>query len=357
MLYAFGSNGSGQLGLGHITDTSSPQECKATLGWEKVPGIPLKVAAGGNHTLILYSSERVYAGGASHGHTGQVRSIPVATSFSEALLSSDKSHRIKFCSAMWEASVVVTTDDRVFTCGSGAKGELGRGMDLIQVQKAQNPLKFSNSLPKGATIVDLAGSVSHAVIVLSNGDVYGWGNGRKGQLGETAGIIWEPRKIQGLGFKVNRAVCGREFTYLVGDAKEGRHTILGSDKWDIKSTAPEAVPDWKDIAASWGSIFVLKESGQIVSWGRNDHGQLASHVMPPVMKMAVGSEHVLVLTQDRRVFAWGWGEHGNCGGEIDKDGDVKDRCNEISIPDTERSTEIVGIGAGCATSWIWTKPP
>ena len=72
--------------------------------------------------------------------------------------------------------------------------------------------------------------------------------------------------------------------------------------------------------------------------------------------MAVGSEHALALTKDGRVLAWGWGEHGNCGLGTDEDGDVKHGWNEISITESDKSS-VVGLGAGCATSWIWTDTP
>ncbi|MCJ1393788.1 hypothetical protein MMC18_006664 [Xylographa bjoerkii] len=209
-------------------------------------------------------------------------------------------------------------------------------------------------MPEDATIIDIASGLQHTIIVLSNGEVYGWGNGRKGQLGEPAGIVSEPRKIDAVNFKVKRAVCGREFTYLVGDQNRGQHVVLGSDKFCIRSMAPESAMGWKDIGASWGSIFVLHQSGKMISWGRNDHGQLASRGLPLIAKMAVGSEHVLALTADGTVLAWGWGEHGNCGPDVDKEGDAKSPWSEIKSLDEEVGQSIIGIGAGCATSWLWT---
>ncbi|MCJ1225244.1 hypothetical protein MMC12_001893 [Toensbergia leucococca] len=335
MLYALGSNGSGQLGIAKSGDWSSPQECAFTNANDDMPGLPVKIAAGGNHTLILFESGDLYSVG---------KNI-------DGIFDSDLflvAQKIKLCSAMWESSVVVTTDNDIYTFGNGSKGELGVGPKVTTLAESQQLDKF---VADEAAIVDLASSVNHTVAVLSNGDVYGWGNGRKGQLGKPAQIVWVPRKIEDLGFPVVRAICGREFTYLVGDPTEGHHAIFGSDKWNVISNAPDAVPGWKDIGASWGSIFVLGSSGKITSWGRNDHRQLVSDNGPGVVKMAVGSEHVLVLSTDGKVLAWGWGEHGNCGPNTDENGDVEGA--EISLQ--HKSTPIVGIAAGCATSWLWTE--
>ena len=345
MLYAFGSNGSGQLGISSTEDVAFPHACRFNDLSDDIGDIK-QIAAGGNHTLVLLTSGELYFAGsnfdgrAGFGYLGQV---------------ADKFHRVnigslsvRLCSALWQASVIVTTSDQVYTFGTGTKGELGTGKAV-----ASEPDKVPDFPPTAEGIVDVTSGLNHTVIVLSNGDVWGWGNGRKGQLGEPAGIVQLPRKIQGLSFRVIRAVCGREFTYLVGEPREGHHAILGVNKWNIKSSAPLRVLDWKNIGASWCSIFVLKTSGRIESWGRDDHGQLAPGELPEIVKMAVGSEHALALTKDGKLLSWGWGEHGNCGPNRDEMNDVKGRWNEIATP-CGNSIVLQGLAAGCATSFIWS---
>jgi protein ATS1 len=173
-----------------------------------------------------------------------------------------------------------------------------------------------------------------------------------------------------------RACCGRDFTLVVGDAATGGDlALLGADtKWRVRAAAPPRIPGWTDVAAAWGSVYVLFGSGggdddddaSVRSWGRNDHGQLAPAGLPAVRAIAAGSEHALALTRDakRRLLAWGWGEHGNCGEAADERGDVKGRWNEIPLPGRRSggsgsgngSSADVGaavIGAGCASSWVW----
>jgi protein ATS1 len=341
-IYAFGSNGSGQLGLNRKDDTSIPIKCDAFFR-------PLRVEAGGNHTLIISASNDVYI-------SGEMRDLlrdpqdPNACTIFRAL-----GKKATFCSAAWEAATIADSAGVVYTWGYGDKGELGCGPDVKFLESPNYALDLSKVLPEGTTIVDLASGVHHTVLVLSDGSVLGWGNGRKGQLGEPAGLFWEPRMIGGLNFKVIRAVCGREFTYLVGDPTAGHHAILGTDKWRIKSDMPHDVSGWKDIGASWGSVFVLSAAGKVRSWGRNDHGQLAPESLPTIEHLAIGSEHAIALTEDEKVLVWGWGEHGNCGSEVDQNGDVKHRWNEVILHELGIEEVIRGVGAGCATSWIWTE--
>jgi protein ATS1 len=355
-IYAIGSNGSGQLGIGHKEDVSVP---KQVLFDSEPANNVTQVSAGGNHTLLLLSGMLYYSGDATSGACGLVPENKSSDSqFQPVLLSTqdsalDKSSTV-LCAATWEASVIVQKDEnglarKVYSFGLGNKGELGEGELLFRSAEAQLIKDFP---PTGLEVVDLAASVSHVVAVLSNGDVYGWGSGRKGQLGQPEGIIYTPRKIEGVEFKAVRAVCGREFTYLLGEPGEGKHQILGSDKWNVRSGAPPAVSGWKDVGASWGGISVLKGDGKLLTWGRDDHGQLAHPGLPALSQIAIGSEHSLGLSVDGDVLAWGWGEHGNCGPGT-TNGDVKGKWNVVAssryLPE---GAKISYIGAGCATSWI-----
>ena len=345
MLYAFGSNGAGQLGIRNEEDVSSPQACSFN-GENSALGEIRQIVAGGNHTLVLFESGDLYFAGSNvDGRAGRAHLGRKVDRFHRADLGSS---RVKMCSAVWEASVIVTTEEKVYTCGTGFKGELGTGQ-----MAASEPHSLPGFPPAGESIIDVASGVSHTVVVLANGDVWGWGNGRKGQLGEPAAIVHIPRKIQGLNFSVVRAVCGSEFTYLVGDPQKGHHAVFGHNKWNLKSGAPPDVLHWNSIGASWGSIFVLKVSGKLESWGRNDHGQLAPPELPRIVKVAVGSEHVLALTVDMKVVCWGWGEHGNCGPDTNESHDVDGQWNEIATPPGNMSISR-GLAAGCATSFAWT---
>lgn len=360
--YSFGSNGSGQLGIGHNLDVSVPKEVLFQTS-PSAQELPL-VRAGGNHTLLLFPSGALLWSGDNSsgacGPTGNSESIIPSfrpMSIANSSLEAD-GRKISLCGATWESSTIVTKDvsgksSQVYTFGLGNKGELGLG-ELIF--RTTSPQLIKDFPPAGTEVLDIASSVSHTVVVLSNGDVYGWGNGRKGQLGLPESIIHAPRKIEDIDFKVVRAVCGREFTYLLSGPNEGKHKVIGSNKWNVISDAPLEMRNWKDIGASWGSILVLQSNGKLLSWGRHDHGQLAPTGLPDLTEIAVGSEHVLACSSSGDVLAWGWGEHGNCGPDT-TGGDVKDRFNIVASSQilNQVGSKVTKLGAGCATSWIWTE--
>ncbi|KAJ5402457.1 uncharacterized protein N7487_008353 [Penicillium crustosum] len=414
-LFAFGSNGSGQLGIGHEEDVSTPTQCLFEQS-EPSQGSQIStiqntnladeseiitIAAGGNHTLLLTTSGSIYAAGCNedgrcgpHGATKNPKEPESDNNgnilcFRRIILSDPVSDtevsKFKHVSATWEGTIAVAsvprrssndvvngydsdTEDRVFVFGSSPKGELGLGSD--------NPTPVPGTCipsfpPTGLRITALASGMAHSAAVLSNGDVYGWGGARKGQLGKEnreARIAYSPVRIC-VPFFAEAVACGREFTVVSGRGRgDGQGEECGGRRGAIFYR-------YTGIAASWHGVYVhaapglgrVKPSttdaqtdsdsdlvgGSIVAWGRNDRGQLPPPDLPTPAKLAVGSEHAIALLGDGRVAAFGWGEHGNCGPGTDSQGNVSGTYNVISLPEAVGvDGRVVGVGAGCATSWI-----
>ncbi|KAI5919287.1 regulator of chromosome condensation 1/beta-lactamase-inhibitor protein II [Camillea tinctor] len=359
-LFALGSNGSGQLGLGHREDVSVPKEVR--FACEAPKNMITRVAAGGNHTIILTESGKAYWSGDSTTNSCGIvsNSEQDVPQFRELVLSTSESlGPVLYAACTWDSSVLVLEDahgkaTRVYICGNTENNVARPGMD---VPSKGEPHLLVDFPPTGTEVKGVAAGFKHVVIVLDNGDVYGWGNGRKGQLGRVedgSDLVYQyPRQIKNVNFKVAKAVCCQYTTCLIAEPGDGRILVIGADKWGLQSKALIEVPSWKAISASWGSIYILKRDGSLIAWGRDDHGQLPPPAVPAISDIAAGSEHVLVLTEDGDVLAWGWGEHGNCGPQTDKSGDVKGRWNVLaSLKNLPEGTQITAIGAGCATSWI-----
>jgi protein ATS1 len=338
-VHALGSNGSCQLGVGHYDDLSAPSLVEI----HNLDAPITSIKAGGNHTLILTKSGTVYATGENtDGRCAISTEVTSISSFTSSSLP-----KMEYIAATWDASFFASAH-AVYVCGSGLKGELGLGQSTV---KAASPQRIPDFPPTGTQIIDLAACMGHVVVVLSNGHVYGWGNGLHGQLGSPLSVVWSPRRLDDIPFPVSRAVCGKDFTCVFGDPADGKLQLLGvakRDRFNIKSNTPQTLSNWIDVQATWGGVYVLLRDNNLVAWGRNDHGQLPPTDIP-VTAMAAGSEHMLVLTTTGKVLAWGWGEHGNCGLPTDEQRDVKGRWYEL-----DSSTTVLHIGAGCATSWIIT---
>ncbi|EER40021.1 alpha-tubulin suppressor protein Aats1 [Histoplasma capsulatum H143] len=368
-LYAFGSNGSGQLGIGHLDDVPVPSRClfeqenkengPKDIDIACTSDEPVQIAAGGNHTLVLFKSGAVYTAGSNQNgrcahDPNRITSLLHFSRVGFARGDGSCVNRFKAIFATWEASFFVDAErGHLYVCGVGNKGELGLGENYVE---ANSPTRIREFPPTGLEITSISSSVSHTAATLSNGEVYGWGISRKGQLGEEnikKKILWVPQKIEDVSFFACQVACGREFTAVAGDARTGEFAIFGPEKWDILSGAPKEIKYYTTLAASWHGVYVHKQDGSTISWGRNDRGQLLPPNLPRLVKLAIGSEHAVAMIEGTNIVAFGWGEHGNCGPNTDAQGNVAGRWNEIPLS-AEDSNTVTGVGAGCATSWIMT---
>ncbi|KAG0157074.1 hypothetical protein PDIDSM_4258 [Penicillium digitatum] len=435
-LFAFGSNGSGQLGIDHGEDVSIPTQClfeqpEPSQGSQRhtvlntnnaVDSEIMTIAAGGNHTLLLTTSGSIYAAGCnSDGRCGPHRTNKNPKEpesdikggnilrFRRVILSDAVSNtevsQFKHVSATWEGTIAVAsvprisgndvvhghapeTEDRVFVLGSSPKGELGLGLDTPAPVPGTCIPSFP---PAGLRITALASGVAHSVTVLSNGDVCGWGGARKVNLGiEGLGLLTLLfgfvcrflRRLLLAGGSL-RLFRGKEESLSLraesdgvedgGLHGDGDH-LQDDEQWDCGCRGTVHYR-YTGIAASWHGVYVHAApglgrvepsmpnaqidpasdsvSGSIVAWGRNDRGQLPPPDLPTPVKLAVGSEHAIALLGDGRVAAFGWGEHGNCGPDTDSQGNVAGTFTVISLPEAVGADrKVVGVGAGCATSWM-----
>jgi protein ATS1 len=424
-LFAFGSNGSGQLGIGHLDDVSIPTPClfatdiaAADTAQEKTNLTDIldddiaHIAAGGNHTLLLTKSGAVYVSGCNidgrcgpqyhdqdeDGNISHFRRFILNDSITGAQILT-----FKCVSATWEGTIAVAStpqsrgmqkEDKVYVCGPSPKGTL----TYDTAAPIQPGTSVSNFPPEGTNITSLSSSMAHTIAILSNGDVYGWGGSRKGQLGaksRDSKIVCQPMKVD-VPFLVKGGACGREFSVVWGftgevcvfaeskmkwGVMEIPRILLGSGDSDqdacggVRGRIPFASAG---IGASWHGVYVHvapasglnpvngtdaqqdadsashPHPGSIIAWGRNDRGQLPPLSLPSTTCLAIGSEHVLALLEEGQVASFGWGEHGNCGPETDPQGNVSGTYNIVPLPDTASAAgeRVIGVGAGCATSFM-----
>lgn len=347
-LYVFGSNGEGQLGEGiSVADiVSNPT---------KLPRLPFfsnitAIKSGDNHTLLRVFTDIVR--GIGDNKVGQITGSVGPPRIDEFL---DLQKHAQFIAAACESSVFAYydggPDTTILSQGRAQWGELGRGEDDMCHRES---LSLKISIP--GEVIDLAAGVWHYVAVLKDGSVYGWGKARLCQLGtKLTDKVAKPTKIADILFKPVKVVCGKDFTYLVGDASTGEHVVLGKDKFNIVSSMPQDVKGWKDIGASWHAIFVLFDNGRLTAWGKENQWKLLPPDLPPIEQIAVGTDHILAVTKEGKLVSWGWGKHGNCGNLSNLQQNIKNDMvsgfwNMIEIPG-----RITKIAAGYCTSFVITE--
>ncbi len=254
-LWAWGSNETGALGLGHVEEQMAPAPLQRL-------GDVASAAVGRSHCLAVLKDGGVVAWGANANDQlaskafGQswvpvfveglppVRAVAAGVGHSVALgrdgsvwcwgwningqlgngarTDSSKPLRVRGLSGVCaiaagdRVTFALCADGSVWAWGSGLLGQLGNGLMLESLR----PVKVSG---QGGFIAIAAGS-DHALALHLDGSVWGWGNNRSGQLGDGVTINrGEPVKVLKLTGKVIAIAAGERYSLaLMAD-----HTVMG----------------------------------------------------------------------------------------------------------------------------------
>ncbi|RLV92396.1 hypothetical protein JA1_003209 [Spathaspora sp. JA1] len=331
-----GSNGCCQLGVGEGNDTD--QNTLIPVYFEssnKIQHKPKKISCGGNHTLILFENGDLFASGDNtYGQCGSEQT--------ESGIFKKISGKWLDVACGWEFSVLVNTNNQVFVCGKGSKGELGLGNSINETQLTE---VFKAS---GDKIIKVKSCMNHTILQCDD-ELWGWGSCRKGQLGTIENgtkVLYTPTKLKFESVNISEITdycLGREFTII---QTKSRLFKFGKFNVDSLPQLPNSL-----IGSMWSSFHVLAKDGTVRSFGNNSHGQLFPNNSPSITveEMSLGSEHGLASSKNV-IYTWGWGEHGNCGIQTKQTEDsvTFDYLNVLY----NGSHKVVLIGAGCATSWV-----
>ncbi|GMM31983.1 Ats1 protein [Martiniozyma asiatica (nom. inval.)] len=350
VLLCCGSNGSGQLGLGHKNDLNHLEKVQFNLtGFE-----PVKVVCGGNHTLVLGKDGSVFGSGLA---MGRLAALEI-----ENLKKFERIEGIyKDIAAGWEFSILVNCKNEIFAFGEGFNGELGLGKGTHKAKASKCKLNF-----KAKDDIKMIKASIHSVILqLSNGEIYAWGNNKRGQLlnfgmDKSLKVLWEPTLLPFEDTVLDWAM-GREFTVFLTKSKQGnlRLKFKGKDTFNIEHSMSQ-LKDLSNVKllAMWTSLH-CEINSTLFSFGNSSHGQLYAFDHNQKSLFTVGSEHGLCYDNvNHSVLSWGWGEHGNCGLPPDATEITNvtfDFLNTLyKVP---KQKEVVGLFGGCASSWVLVKDP
>ncbi|MDE3155355.1 MAG: chitobiase/beta-hexosaminidase C-terminal domain-containing protein [Acidobacteriota bacterium] len=306
VVWAWGSNGNGELGDGTTTSHVTP------VAVTSLSGI-VAIAAGTNFSLALKSDGTVWAWGANnYGQLGdgtttqRVTPVQVSGLSNVVAIAAGNSH-----------GVALGGDGSVWTWGRNSYGQLGDGTTTERT----TPVQVS-ALGTSAVAVGAAGDKSLAV--KTDGTVWVWGYNQYGETGN--GTTTTPQTSPVEAGTLNSAVR----------VDGGSHT---SSAWD-------------NVGALW-------------AWGYNGQGQLGDGTttqrtspvpigIDAIVALRGGGAHTVAARSDGTVWAWGYNNDGQLG-----DGTTTQRTSPVQIagPDS-----VVSVSAGAYYSvavssdgrvWSW----
>jgi hypothetical protein len=271
---AWGMNTDGRLGVG---DMSSP------VNWAKtVQGIPVGVtvdalSAGGTHSLILAGGQVYAAGSDRFGQLGQgAVNGANKTSFTSVVVPSSTPVAV---AAGGNHSLIVTASGKVFACGDNTYGQLARSSTTV----SSGTLVEVNFPGLSTKIVSVVAGADHNLAVDEDGGVWVWGRNSYGQLGKGTRTAAERIPSKLVGVAARAVATGFSHSLILETSGKvrgfGRNNCgqTGQSATSSVVLVPTLIAGLNDIqllAAGTDSSFAIDQAGQLRSWGYNAYGEL-----------------------------------------------------------------------------------
>ena len=313
--YAWGDNSFGQLGDGTTTSRNTPVTVK-TPDRKTYPDLPadftyVQVSAGETHSLALGSDGNAYAWG--NNGSGQLgdgtttsRHAPVRVKTPDRNTYPDLPADFTYVqvSAGGSYSLALGSDGNAYAWGNNTNGQLGNGTTSY---RQTTPVKVGKlaGVPTDFAYVQVSAGETHSLALGSDGNAYAWGYNYFGQLGGNGSYTQTtPVRVKTPDRKTYPDLPA-DFTYLQVSAG-GQHSLaLGSDG-NAYACGDNSLGPLGDGTTTNRSTPVRVKTP--------DHKVYPD--LPKdftYLQVSAGTDHSLAIGSDGYVWAWGCNSYGNLG--------------------------------------------
>jgi alpha-tubulin suppressor-like RCC1 family protein len=292
-----------------------------------------------------------------------------------------------------EHSLSVQEGGAIRAWGSNESDQLGDGRSFEEQLEIDMPVGVCapNNCASGMGGFSVAAGGQHSLALGGTGTAWAWGSNESGQLGDGFnGPAWDrvtpvmvkygPERGNAPLSEVQQIAAGEEHSLALlsnaagglveawgnnefgqlGDGKEDWHKD-GPGEVILQRNPRVALTGVKAIAAGANHSIALLPGGGLLAWGSNDHGQLGDYIntgpetcaggpcsqvavwvagprKEPPVAIAAGGDHNVVLLKDGTVMAWGANGSGQLG-----DGTTEDKHELVPV---QGLSNVVAIAAG-----------
>ncbi|MDI6788950.1 MAG: RCC1 repeat-containing protein, partial [Planctomycetota bacterium] len=316
-VFAWGSNGYGQLGIGNTTTQYVPTQT----GLANI----ISIATGLNHSLALRNDGTVWSWGAGiYGQLGDGTNTTSQTTPVQVIGIDN----VVAIAAVDNTSFAVLNDGTVRAWGQNAYSQLQ--LPSTGINSYQRP--FTVTLT-GITAV--ACGNEHTLAVGSGGTVFAWGYNTYGELGDGDNSTkYTPVQTVGLS---NITAVAAGYNHSLALKNDGTVHSWGRNNYGqlgqggtTDSNVPLLVPGITTavaIAACAYSSYALLSDGSVLAWGYNNYGQLGlpstgviCYQRPftvtgvsNIRSVSAGWDHSLAAQYNNGFWVWGYNNNGQLG--------------------------------------------
>lgn len=330
VLYGWGNNGFGILGVGDIAPRSSPVQ---VVGGQTFQSVAVGAGTSVGSVYALNTAGQCFAWG--QGTAGQLGDNTIVSKSSPVLVVGGLTFVKIAATTNGGSAHGLTTSGTIYSWGStpmmGDNTSTGKSSPVPVVGGITN-------------FVDVVGSDSSVYGLTADGKIYAWGVNSQGQLG-TNDVV--PRSSPTLvvgNQKWQSVICpvaaqgGTAWVFalattgdLYGWGVNGSSGILGDNTTVASRSSPTLVVGglkFKKVVSSGAALTLgLTGDGKLYGWGQNGAGQLGDNTTTfrssPVqvvggltfadMTLMFSQSTSFAMTIDGKVYAWGQNTNGEIG--------------------------------------------
>lgn len=332
IIYCWGRNDSGQLGVGDTIDRKRPVKVNFSRFIEKDASLVFqKVKSAEASTCALSNRNEIYCWGynidARLGDgTNENSNIPIKVDASN--LTQNES--FKDFDILGGHVCGLTNLGNLYCWGSNSFGQLGDN-DTKLIPTTQYSNEFNNLIFKS-----VATGYLFTCGLSNEGKLYCWGRNIYGELGVDISTAESINPILVSNSIFTQISAGNAFSCSIKDDGDvyclgannlfqmaNDNTIVNSFtpiKWDTTNTGSNLA---KLISSFFYHTCTISNEGKVYCWGRNDYGQLGNNDttdsipvasnIENVKKVSAGKLHSCALNNYGQIYCWGNNEYGQLG--------------------------------------------
>lgn len=295
VLYAWGVNANGQLGDGTTVNKSSPVVVLGGLTWGAV------VSTGTTSMAGITTAGALYAWGANgSGQLGD--NTIVAKSSPVAVLGGLVAAQVVGNQFTSPSVHVLTTSGQIYGWGDNSFGQLGDGTILAR----STPVLLTGTLPKFKAVYTDGGFGRVAFGMALDGTLYAWGEATTTNKGSSGfgNLVSRSSPVQVAGsLKFSQFHCWQQSSmgvttagvlYAWGNNTQGQIP----DGSTVGKSSPTLISGSQTWIAAWawqnGGIGVTTEA-KVYIWGQNNNGQLGDNTVVSKSTPTLIAGHSLMM--------------------------------------------------------------
>jgi uncharacterized repeat protein (TIGR02543 family) len=313
-LFAWGANNDGAIGdAGHWDHhRSNAVQIRPDINWGQGAGFSGMVSAGQEHSLAIDAEGRLWVWG--RNHSGQIGHYSVSRGDARRTpLQLMPGRRFTWVAAGWSHSLAIDEFGNMWGWGDGGYGRVGDGTTQMRMTPVQ--------VGAGQVWWQVAAGQHHTIALTVNGNGFSWGGGGGGNLGIGVDDTTNRSVPTPFGTTVSNypGFDGRWISITAGDMHSAAISASGrAAAWGIRSfgrLGDGAILSggFLGIGQSWPGPRTIP---YFLTRALSDSDNAVWSNQGPLINISAGGGHTLAVSLTGQPWSWGVGNGGRLGDGI-----------------------------------------